>query len=481
MTAMRLSELAAGYHVAGAGDPAICGMTEDSRRVEPGMLFVAVRGTVEDGHRHIPEALRRGAVAVVAERGDGTVDVPLVRVPDSRAALAALAARLFRHPADRLTLIGFTGTFGKTSTSAVLGALLDAMGSRTGVLGSLGARFGAFADPGRGLTTPAPVELHGALAALSTAGADTVVMEVTSHALLLQRVAGLRFAGGLISAIRPGEHSDFHGSYADYVAAKRRLLAHLDESATLAFDADNRAAASLAADSVVRVKAGFSLRGVAAATPLRNVALDHTGARFTIGGRPVRSSLLGRGNLENVALALTYALAAGGTLRQMRPVLRRLEPLPRRMERSAVDGRVVLDDTAGHPESLRATFEVADMLRRSPQVAAGARMIVVYALRGRRGEEINRRNGLALADLAAEHGAAALLVTAAADVAGAADRANDAEIDATRAALASRFQPYDWFDRLADAARAAIAGTRPGDLIVLVGAQGMNEGRRLLA
>jgi UDP-N-acetylmuramoyl-L-alanyl-D-glutamate--2,6-diaminopimelate ligase len=348
------------------------------------------------------------------------------------------------------------------------------------VLGSLGARYGDLVRASSGLTTPAPVELHAALADFRTAGATTVIIEVTSHALLLQRVAGLTFQGGLISAIKPGEHSDFHGAYDEYVAAKRRLLGYLDSEATLAFDADNRAARTLAQSAAVSIRSGFSLLGRPAACRLRNIALDYSGARFTLNGRRLHSSLLGRGNLENVALALAYALAAGATIEQVRPVLRRLEPLPRRMERSAIGGRLVLDDTAGHPDSLRATFEVVDMLRQSPLVSPAGRIVVVYAARGSRGEEINRRNALALADLVAEQGVERLLVTASHDVTGPHDRATPEEIDATRSALASRFQPFDWFDDLQSAARAALTLTAAGDLVVLAGAQGMNEGTRLL-
>ena len=170
-----------------------------------------------------------------------------VTVPDSRAALATLAARFHGEPARSLHLIGFTGTFGKTSTSDILRALLAAAGGRPGVLGSLGARFQSFHEDGRGLTTPAPVELHGALRGLAGAGADTVIMEVTSHALRMRRVDGLTFGGGLLAAIKPGEHTDFHRSYEDYLDAKRLFLRYLSPDAMLAYDADNPGACELAA------------------------------------------------------------------------------------------------------------------------------------------------------------------------------------------------------------------------------------------
>lgn len=482
---MRLSELAHGYTIRPAAsprdgdDPEISGITEDSRTVETGMLFVAVRGTAHDGAKFVAHAVQRGAAAVAAERLAESVDVPLVEVPSGRAALADLADRFFEHPSRELKIIGFTGTFGKTSTSEVLRELLQSGGARPGVLGSLGARYGNFHDPGRGLTTPAPVELQRALRGLRTAGADTVIMEVTSHALRLERVAGMRFRGGLLAAIMPGEHTDFHRSYEDYIEAKRLFLDYLAADALLAYDADNHASRRLAADARVARRSGFSLSGRAADVVLKNVALDRTGARFSIAGRRLHSPLLGRGHLKNVALALAYALADGISIDAARRVLRTLRPLPRRMERYDVGGRMVLDDTAGHPDSLRATFDVAAMLTRAPGVDA-SRTVVVYAIRGNRGADINRRNALALADLAAEHGMAPMIVTASADVAGPHDRTSAAEIDATRQAFAERGMQIQFFDELSAAAAAALTMTGPGDLIVLVGAQGMNGGKHAL-
>jgi UDP-N-acetylmuramoyl-L-alanyl-D-glutamate--2,6-diaminopimelate ligase len=178
--------------------------------------------------------------------------------------------------------------------------------------------------------------------------------------------------------------------------------------------------------------------------------------------------------MHNVALALTYALASGVSLEAAAPVLAQLTPLRRRMERYEANGRSVLDDTAAHPESLQATFEVASMLR-------DGRMVVVYAVRGARGAEINARNAIALADLANEHRARLLVVTAAHDLAGPADRVTGEERYAAERALKSRGRAYTWCDNLADAIGTALKETRPGDLIVLTGAQGMNEGRRLIS
>ena len=399
---MRLSELAAGdFSIVPAGaDPEITGLSEDSRRIRPGMAFIAVPGAALDGHAYISEAITRGAVAIVAERtGAVPPSMPAIRVASARVALAALAARFYRQPAEHLRTIGFTGTFGKTSTSEILRALLDAGGARTGVIGSLGIRHDGFFDSGTGLTTPAPVELHRALRQLTSAGADTVVLEVTSHALKFDRVRGLTFDGGLMAAIVAGEHTDYHRSYRS-IWRRSGSFCHICRRMRCLPTTRTTTRRRLAAEAPVARGCGFSTDGRAAELQISHIQVDSRGTTFTVSGAAagggagerLHTPLLGRGHLRNVALALAYALPSGLPLANAASVLRGLMPLRRRMERYQLGGRIVLDDTAAHPESLRATFDVARLIPSSG-------MAIIYALRGNRGADINRRNALALSDL----------------------------------------------------------------------------------
>lgn len=484
-----LAALAALCEIRGNPEAAIESITEDSRDVSAGSLFVAVPGTADDGHRYIADAIARGAAAVAVERPELVPEsVTAVIVPSARRALADFARRMYGDPAASLDIVGFTGTFGKTTTSHVLQQLLNAAGRRTAVVGSLGARFDGEPFELRGMTTPSPVLLHRALRRMKDAGATTVVMEVTSHALMQDRVHGVMFAGGMIAAIRPGEHIDFHRNFDDYVAAKRRILDYLAPGAILAYDADNRAASAIARQRPDLRAVGFSLRGTpvgdAAAAPerrhevardrrifsLANAVLDAEGALIDIDGVTLRSALLGRANLRNVALALTFARQFGLRARDAREALARLEPLRRRMQRYTIEGRTVLDDTAGHPESFAATFEVADLL-------PAERIVVAYALRGSRGADINRRNALALAEYVQGLGVHRTIVTEAADTAGPLDRVTDEEREAAREAFRQRGLEPAWHETMEDAMKDAARHTLPGDLIVLVGAQGMNAGR----
>jgi UDP-N-acetylmuramoyl-L-alanyl-D-glutamate--2,6-diaminopimelate ligase len=213
---------------------------------------------------------------------------------------------------------------------------------------------------------------------------------------------------------------------------------------------------------------------------LDDVRLGADGARFRIGGVELHSPLMGRGHLRNAALALTYALASGVSIDTARDVLARLEPLRRRMERYVVDGREVLDDTAAHPESFAATFETAALIPH-------ARAVVVYAIRGNRGIDINRRNAAALADLASAHRIDTMIVTASEGSVGPHDIVTVEERDCVASAFPGlssvegrRKQPV--FEARLDAAvRRALEATAPGDLIVLLGAQGMDNGREALS
>jgi UDP-N-acetylmuramoyl-L-alanyl-D-glutamate--2,6-diaminopimelate ligase len=276
----------------------------------------------------------------------------------------------------------------------------------------------------------------------------------------------------------PGEHTDFHRTYDEYVAAKRLFLTYLKDDAVLAFDADNRASRQLAAEATVGLRAGVTFDGREEATfKIGNVRFDARGAEFTIAGRldyeRVRSSLLGRPNVRNVALALAYALAAGVPFARALPVLERLQPLRRRMERFDVAGRIVLDDTAGHPDSLHAVFDLVRVLPR-------ARLLIAWAIRGSRGVALNMANASTLADLADEHGAEELIVSAAEDETEPKDRVTGEEADAVRRTLEARGRTYHFEKTLEEAMRHLATRSRPEDLVVLVGAQGMNEGKRLL-
>ena len=224
---------------ADAGNIEITGICIDSRKVAPGNLYVCIEGTQVDGHNFTEDAIARGAAAILhkkGKRGMKDIAVPRVAAEDTRLALAFVCKRFFGDPSANIKLIGVTGTNGKSSTVAFVEEILRAQGKKVGAIGTLGARIDGkpvnieFVTS----TTPDTVELYHMLAAMRDDGAEYVVMEVTSHALALHKVAALRFALGLFTNLTQ-DHLDFHGTMENYRAAKAKLF-DLSDRGIINFD-----------------------------------------------------------------------------------------------------------------------------------------------------------------------------------------------------------------------------------------------------
>ena len=207
-------------------DAVITGIELDSRQVEPGDLFAALPGRVTHGAAHAPQALARGAAAIITDAQGagllGDVPVPVIVAPDPRSALGRLAAEVYGHPADGMTLLGVTGTNGKTTVTYLLAAGLRAAGRTTGVIGTIGVRIGdaVLASP---RTTPEAVHTHALLGVMRERGVDAVAMEVSSIALCEGRVDGMRFAVAGFTNLSQ-DHLDYHGTMEAYFAAKAALF-----------------------------------------------------------------------------------------------------------------------------------------------------------------------------------------------------------------------------------------------------------------
>ncbi|MDA8269675.1 MAG: UDP-N-acetylmuramoyl-L-alanyl-D-glutamate--2,6-diaminopimelate ligase [Actinomycetota bacterium] len=218
----RLSELAEAVdHLARAGDAVVTGITEDSRQVRPGWLFVARRGGQADGHRFVDDALRRGAAALVVEHPQAA-SAPQLVVPNTSAAVGPLAAAFYGHPSRQLSVVGVTGTNGKTTTCELIRAAIEATGRPAGQIGTIATRVGRQSEPAT-MTTPSPTDLQRHLFRMVQAGVGAVAMEVSSHALDQYRVDGTEFAVGVFTNLDT-EHLDYHGTLEQYWASKARLF-----------------------------------------------------------------------------------------------------------------------------------------------------------------------------------------------------------------------------------------------------------------
>ncbi|CAN5848499.1 UDP-N-acetylmuramoyl-L-alanyl-D-glutamate--2,6-diaminopimelate ligase [soil metagenome] len=277
--------------VSGPTDVVLTRAVHDSRRAEPGVLFCAVTGANHDGHDHARAAVAAGATAVLCER-PLDLGVPELRVPSVRTALGPVAAALAGRPSDHLSVVGVTGTNGKTTTTHLLGAVLEAAGRPCGVIGTLtGTR-----------TTPEAPDLQAALADLIVGGREAVAMEVSSHALDLHRVDGTHFSVGVFTNLSR-DHLDHHQDMAAYFAAKARLF-EPDLCARAVVNVDDPHG-RLLRDAAVIPSTGYSLADAEALT------LNPDGSRFRWRGVEVHLPLAGRFNVYNALAAAAAAAELG--------------------------------------------------------------------------------------------------------------------------------------------------------------------------
>ncbi len=348
---MRLSELAEvlarlGVRPKGGhgGDPEITGLALDSREVRDGDVFVAIDGTAEDGASYVPEAVKRGAVAVVCENDLAALQVPRLVVGNARMAAAEAAAAFYGHPSRELYCCGITGTNGKTTTAALLHSILVADGRETGVVGTIGISMPGFDLPSD-RTTPDAITLQGRLRQMVDRGATDCVMEVSSHALCQARVHGVQFETAVFTNLSP-EHLDYHGDMGAYADAKAQLFAGLDEGATAVLNAEDPASARMRAVSVARALT-YALDAPADISA-RISEKTAEGTRFTIrltrsraldvdGEIPVSLAMIGRHNVANALAATGAALAMGISPEAVGRGLGAAQPVRGRLEQVAAD------------------------------------------------------------------------------------------------------------------------------------------------
>ncbi|MCI8525865.1 MAG: UDP-N-acetylmuramoyl-L-alanyl-D-glutamate--2,6-diaminopimelate ligase [Oscillospiraceae bacterium] len=394
---MKLSELLRG--VPGAelhGDAEIRGVSYDSRTTRPGDLFVAVTGFAADGHRFIPMALEKGAAAVLCERVPEGLEVPYAAAGSTRTALAQVGANWYGHPADHMRVVGVTGTNGKTTATYLLKAVLErCLGAKVGLIGTIQNMIGAeVLETER--TTPESFELQGLLARMLAAGCSHVLMEVSSHALVLNRVDHIPFAVGVFTNLTE-DHLDFHKTMEEYGRAKSLLFTRCEKSVV---NLDDPAAAQMrrAARGPVltyAVQGGAELQAERIELASDHVAFEavRDGARCPVrlgipGGFTVYNALAVLGAAVQLGVPLADAAAA---LAEARGVKGRVEVVP-----TPDKDYTVLIDYAHTPDGLENVLRAVNGFCRG-------RVIAVFGCGGDR-DPIKRpimgRIGVELSDLA---------------------------------------------------------------------------------
>jgi UDP-N-acetylmuramoyl-L-alanyl-D-glutamate--2,6-diaminopimelate ligase len=353
------------------------GVSDDSRKVERGELFIAVRGWDSDGHDFLGDAAQRGACAAIVEDPART-SLPALVVREGRRAAAIAAATAYRNPADDLKLLGVTGTNGKTTTTSIIRHLFDDGGGSSASIGTLGVLVGsggAVVPGGGGLTTPGPVELQRILRDLVDRGVRTVAMEVSSHSLDQRRVDGLEFDAVVFTNLTR-DHLDYHKTMDAYFKAKARLLDYLKRDGAAVINADATEWSALHPSSRVVT---FGVR-TDADVRARNVRYTSEGSEWTLvtprSSADVTLPLIGDINIENALAAAAAAFALGQPADE---IAGRLSSVPQ------VAGRLEVIST--RPTVVRDYAHTPDALERSLLTARGftrGKLIVVFGCGGDR-------------------------------------------------------------------------------------------------
>ena len=385
---MHLGELISGLSItASRFDPEleIRDIVYDSRQVRPGCLFVALRGHQQDGHRYLPDAISKGAAAVVGEDLQGVRDrvAAWVQVPDARRALAEMAMRFFGFPYRGLNLIGITGTNGKTTTTYLLESILSAAGAKPGVIGTINYRFGGQIFPAPN-TTPESLDLMRLLRAMKDQGVTDVVMEVSSHALDQGRVAGCPFRVAVFTNLTR-EHLDYHETMEKYFAAKSILFRDLGKIApgrptTAVINLDDPRGPDLMRMTAAEVLT-YGLRNEAEVSA-RDIRIGKDGLdcglRTRQRAKEIHSALIGKVNVYNILAAAAAALALGIDLDTVALGIAALPAVPGRMQLVPNQrGLTIVVDYSHKPEALLKALQVLNSFR-------SGRLITVFGCGGDR-------------------------------------------------------------------------------------------------
>ncbi|MEO8067747.1 MAG: UDP-N-acetylmuramoyl-L-alanyl-D-glutamate--2,6-diaminopimelate ligase [Flavobacteriales bacterium] len=310
--------------VVGTTNAAIEGIAFDSREVKPLTLFVAVKGTKSDGHAFIATAIGKGATAIICEVLPEQLhdDVTYVRVADSQHALAIVATNFYDHPSSKMKLVGITGTNGKTSTAMMLYRLYRSLGFKCGLLSTVEIRVGNKPIASTH-TTPDAVRINELLAEMVAERCTHCFMEVSSHSIVQERITGLRFVVGVFSNITH-DHLDYHGTFAEYIKAKKRFFDQLPEEAIALVNADD-ANSGVMVQNTKAHKRSYAVQSMAD-HKARIIENQLTGLHLNIDGHDVYTRLVGAFNASNLLAVYCVATALGESPLQVLTALSDLEP-----------------------------------------------------------------------------------------------------------------------------------------------------------
>ncbi len=340
----------------------VSSLTFDSRAVQHGSCFFAIVGTVSDGHDYIGAAIERGAVAIVCEVLPDTPhgDVCYVVTNDANKTMGSMACNFYGNPSRELKLVGVTGTNGKTTTATMLADLFEELGYATGLISTVTYRIGneEFSSTH---TTPDTIRLNAMLRQMVDSGCEYCFMEVSSHAVVQDRIWGLEFAGGIFSNLTH-DHLDYHGTFAEYIKAKKLFFDRLPKSAFALVNIDDRNGEVMVQNCRAKISR-YSLRSMAEFRA-KVVEMHFDGMLMQLGGEELWVQILGRFNAYNLLAAYSTAILLGAEKGDILVALSKLKAVNGRFEHFAVSGgRTIIIDYVHTPDALKNVLSTINEIR----------------------------------------------------------------------------------------------------------------------
>lgn len=435
-------------------------VTADSRHVMPGSVFVALEGTSDNGLNYVQDAVEQGAAVIISNGGTKAdhvltgLNTPTVRVNNIRKALSGIAANLHGRPSEKLKIIGITGTNGKTTTGCLLDSIMRSAEKSTGLIGTLGVS-GPGVEAHTGLTTPDSLELQRTLALFVDGGLTHAVLEVSSHALELERVADVDFDIAIFTNFSQ-DHLDFHGSMDKYFAAKTKLFSSLSSDKSVILNANDPKSAiiekltkakvikyGIEVDSDIKFDNwGMSIDGIIGSIEFQGEKID------------VSSKLIGSYNLHNILAAISAAKEIEIPIDKIQKGINSLDTVPGRVEQIlSPNGATIIIDYAHTPDAfMKLFYSLSELLPR------GARLGVVFGCGGNRDKE--KRPLMATA---AETFASQIFLTP--------DNPRNEKADKINSEIVKGFKKrnHSIHSNRSDGIRSAIEWARNGDILAIVG------------
>jgi len=466
--------------VAGNIDITINGLSNDSRQIQPGNLFIAIKGYKYDGHSFINDALKKGAKAVISEHPFPNSSVPIIQVKNSRYAQAILAAKFFNHPSSQLKVVGITGTNGKSTSTFMINHILETTGFRTGLLGTVHYKIDKATYPSLH-TTPDSIKLQSFLAEMVNEQVSHAILEVSSHGIALDRIVDLQFLVGGITNIT-FDHLELHPSMQDYINTKGKFFTILPPGGAAIFNGDDpvslRLISQTSAQSII-----YGLDSNLSTVKATNIRLNSDYTKFDVvikkpffttsgqkikpGSFSVSLQCAGSHNIYNALLAITTCLTLDLSSQEIQKGMSSFQGVPRRLEVIYNQDFKVINDVAHNPGSFQAVFAAI-------QKEKFHNLHIVNSIRGSRGIKINQANTQVIIDWAKKLKPKNIFLTSASDTCRPLDIVQEEELQVVLKTFQESGVKIEYSDELKTSVENACAAVKEKDLLVFLGAHSMD-------